>query len=160
MNKKISYLISTLFGSGYFPKAPGTFGSFVSLPIIFIICYYCGFVGLLITIAAVFIIAMPAVKKVLSYTEHDPSFIVIDEFIGQAVTFLFVANFLKNNNSFSALVCYITGFALFRFFDVKKPYPVSYADKKIKNAFGVILDDIFAGLYAAVLLKILLYFYL
>ena len=158
MTKKISYIISTLFGAGYFPKAPGTFGSFVGLPIIFVICYYFGFIGLLLTIVISFIIAMPAVKKVLTYTEHDPSFIVVDEFIGQSVTFLFVADFLKSNISLSAFVCYALGFALFRLFDVTKPYPVSYADQKITNAFGVILDDIFAGIYAAVILKIILYF--
>lgn len=155
MNKTLAYLISTLFGSGYFPKAPGTFGSFVSLPIIFVVCYYFGFVGLLATILIAFVIAMPAVKKVLTYTEHDPSFIVVDEFIGQAVTFLFVADLLKNNISLLAFIYYAIGFILFRFFDVTKPYPVSYADKKIKNAFGVILDDIFAGVYAAVILKII-----
>ncbi len=155
MNKKFSYLISTLFGAGYFPKAPGTFGSFVSLPIIFAVCYYFGFVGLLLTIIVVCVFSLPAVKKVLTYTEHDPSFIVVDEFIGQSVTFLFVANLLKNNISLKVFVVYIVGFALFRIFDVTKPYPVSYADKKITNAFGVILDDIFAGIYAAVILKII-----
>lgn len=149
MKKNIAFFLSTLFYSGYFPKAPGTFGSFISLPIIFIVCYNFGLFGLILTILISFIIALFAVKKVLSYTEHDPSFVVIDEFIGQAVTFLFVADILKNKYN---VVMYVIGFILFRVFDVWKPFPVSYADKKIKNALGVILDDVFAGIYAAIIL--------
>ena len=149
MKKNIAFFLSTLFYSGYFPKAPGTFGSFISLPIIFIVCYNFGLFGLILTILISFIIALFAVKKVLSYTEHDPSFVVIDEFIGQAVTFLFVADILKNKYN---VVMYVIGFILFRIFDVWKPFPVSYADKKIKNALGVILDDVFAGIYAAIIL--------
>ena len=153
--KKIAFFISTLGYCGYFPKAPGTFGSLVSIPIIFIICYYFGFIGLFLTIIISFIIALLAVKKVLMYTKHDPSFVVIDEFIGQAVTFLLIANKLKY---FNGIIFYILGFILFRIFDITKPFPVSYADKKINNAFGVILDDVFAGLYAAIILYLLKYF--
>jgi phosphatidylglycerophosphatase A len=154
--KKIAFFISTLGYCGYFPKAPGTFGSLVSIPIIFIICYYFGFIGLFLTIIISFSVALLAVKKVLMYTKHDPSFVVIDEFIGQAVTFLLIANKLKY---FNGIIFYILGFILFRIFDITKPFPVSYADKKINNAFGVILDDIFAGLYAAIILYLLKYFF-
>lgn len=149
MKKKIALLLSTLFYSGFFPKAPGTFGSFVSLFIIAIIIYYFGFIGLSLLIIISFILAMFSVTETLKYTKHDPSFIVIDELIGQAVTFMFVSNFLKNNNS---LIIYLFGFIFFRLFDVLKPFPVSYADKKIRNAFGVILDDILAGIYASICL--------
>ena len=133
--KKLAFFISTLFYCGYFPKAPGTFGSLVSIPVIFIVCYYFGFIGLFLTIIISFFIALMAVKKVLMYTKHDPSFVVIDEFIGQAVTFLLIADKLKY---FNGIIFYIIGFILFRIFDVTKPFPVSYADKKINNAFGVI----------------------
>ena len=153
--KKLAFFISTLFYAGYFPKAPGTFGSLVSIPIIFIVCYYFGFIGLFLTIGISFFIALIAVKKVLMYTDHDPSFVVIDEFIGQAVTFLLIADKLK---AFNGIIFYIIGFVLFRIFDVTQPFPVSYADKKINNAFGVILDDIFAGIYAAIILYLIKYF--
>ena len=149
MKKKIALLLSTLFYSGFFPKAPGTFGSFVSLFIIAIIIYYFGFIGLSLLIIISFILAMFSVTETLKYTKHDPSFIVIDELIGQAVTFMFVSNFLKNNNS---LIIYLFGFVFFRLFDVLKTFPVCYADKKIRNAFGVILDDILAGIYASICL--------
>ena len=154
--KKLAFFISTLFYCGYFPKAPGTFGSLVSIPVIFIVCYYFGFIGLFLTIIISFFIALMAVKKVLMYTKHDPSFVVIDEFIGQAVTFLLIADKLKY---FNGIIFYIIGFILFRIFDVTKPFPVSYADKKINNAFGVILDDIFAGIYAAIILWLVKYIF-
>ena len=89
--KKFSFFISTLCYIGFFPKAPGTAGSLVSLPVIFFICYKFGLVGLVFTIIISFFVALLSVKKVLLYTKHDPSFVVIDEFIGQAVTFLFIA---------------------------------------------------------------------
>ncbi len=152
--KQFAFLLSTLFYVGYFPKMPGTIGSLVSLPIIFYVCYKFGFFGLLITIIISFVVAMVSVKEVLKYTKHDPSFVVIDEFIGQAVTFLLIADTLVSNTN---IVPYITGFILFRIFDVIKPYPVSYADKKIQNAFGVILDDIFAGIYATIIIYFILY---
>ena len=153
--KKFSFFISTLCYIGFFPKAPGTVGSFVSLPVIFFICYKFGLIGLVFTIIISFFVALLSVKKVLLYTKHDPSFVVIDEFIGQAVTFLFIADTLKSNTN---LVPYIIGFILFRIFDITKPFPVSYADKKITNAFGVILDDIFAGIYATIILYFIMLF--
>ena len=95
-------------------------------------------------------------NKVLKYTEHDPSFIVVDEFIGQSVTFLLISNSLISKTN---VIPYIIGFILFRIFDVVKPYPVNYADKKIQNAFGVIVDDIFAGIYATILLYVISYLF-
>lgn len=152
MKKKLSFMISTLFYIGYFPKAPGTAGSFASLFLIALFNFYFGLMGLLLLIALSFIFAMFSIPEVLKYTEHDPSFIVIDELIGQAITFIFISTSLTNNIDF---LIYIFGFIFFRFFDVLKPFPVSYADKKIKNAFGVILDDILAGIYAGICLLII-----
>jgi phosphatidylglycerophosphatase A len=151
MKKKIAFMLSTLFYAGSFPKAPGTFGSFVSLFLIAPITYYFGFTGLMVLILISFILAMFSVTETLKYTKHDPSFIVIDELIGQAVTFIFVSNFLANNNNLSV---YLFGFIFFRLFDVLKPFPVSYADKKIRNAFGVIFDDVLAGVYASICLLV------
>lgn len=157
MKKQISFMLSTLFYVGYFPKAPGTIGSFVSLFLIALINFNFGLIGLISLIIISFIIAMFSVSETLKYTKHDPSFVVIDELIGQAVTFIFVSNFLMNNND---LLIYLFGFIFFRLFDILKPFPVSYADKQIKNAFGVILDDILAGIYASIcllIMKIILY---
>ena len=148
MNPNLSLLVATLFGTGYFPKAPGTAGSFVSLPVIFLVCFYFGLKGLLFLIIGGYIIALISIHEVLKLTKHDPGFVVIDEFIGQSVSFLFIANYLKNNTD--NLWLYIMGFLFFRLFDVKKPFPVGYIDKNILNANGVILDDVVAGLYSAI----------
>ena len=92
-------------------------------------------------------------KEVLKYTSHDPAFIVIDEVAGQLMTFTFVAQYLQGD--IKAWVIYLAGFVLFRFFDIFKPQPVRWADRKILNAWGVMLDDIIAGCYAALILLIL-----
>ncbi len=152
MKKQLSFIISTLFYIGYFPKAPGTVGSFVSLFLVALINFYFGIIGLLSLIIISFVLAMFSVAETLKYTKHDPSFIVIDELIGQAVTFIFVSNFLINNSN---LLIYVLGFIFFRLFDILKPFPVSYADKKIRNAFGVILDDVLAGIYASICLLLI-----
>ena len=144
-----------MFGTGYFPKTPGPAGSLVSLPFIFLVCYYFGFNGLLFLIIATYIISFISIKEVLKHTKHDPGFVVIDEFIGQSVSFLFIANYLKHNSE--NLWLYVIGFLFFRLFDIEKPFPVGYIDKKILNAHGVILDDVFAGLYSAVVVY-LIYF--
>ncbi|MEA5001005.1 MAG: phosphatidylglycerophosphatase A [Endomicrobiaceae bacterium] len=150
--EKTAILAGTLFYAGYFPVAPGTFGSLISLPVIFIVCYFFGTLGLLTIIILSFIVSIISVKEILLHTEHDPSFVVIDEFVGQSVTFLTVAELLKRNADYWWV--YIIGFLLFRLFDVTKPFPVSYADKKINNALGVVLDDILAGAYASVCLYV------
>ena len=157
MKKQLSFAITTLFGTGYFPIAPGTAGSLVSLPIIFLTCYYFGLTGLVLLIIFSLFIGLLTTKEVLKYTKHDPSFIVIDEFIGQSITFIFVANILKHD--LSVWWIYLVGFVFFRLFDVWKPFPIRNIDKKVTNTFGVILDDVFAGFYASSLLHIIVYIY-
>ncbi|MFA7074308.1 MAG: phosphatidylglycerophosphatase A [Endomicrobiaceae bacterium] len=151
--EKTAFLAGTLFYAGYFPVAPGTVGSLVSLPVIFIVCYYFGTLGLLLLVLISFIVSLICVKEILLHTEHDPSYVVIDEFVGQSVTFLAISGVLKNNFNYWWL--YIAGFLLFRLFDVTKPFPVNYADKKMNNASGVVLDDVFAGIYAGICLYLL-----
>lgn len=157
MKKQLSFTVATLFGTGYFPVAPGTAGSLASLPIIFLTCYYFGLTGLILLIVFSFLIGFLSTKEVLKYTKHDPSFIVIDEFIGQSITFIFVANILKHD--LSVWWIYLVGFVFFRLFDVWKPFPIRAIDKKVTNTFGVILDDIVAGFYASSLLHIIVYIY-
>ena len=148
MKQKLALLVATLFGTGYFPKVPGTAGSFVSIPVIFLVCFYFGLKGLLLLIIIGYIIALISIDEVLKHNEHDPGFVVIDEFIGQAVSFLFVSNYLKNNtdNVWLCIICFL----LFRLFDVKKPFPIGYIDKNILTANGVILDDVIAGIYSSI----------
>ena len=98
-------------------------------------------------------IGLIASKEVLKYTKHDPSLIVIDEVAGQSLSFVLLADKLVGN--MQAWLVYLVGFAFFRLFDIWKPQPVRWADRKILNAWGVMLDDIFAGVYAAVCLYLI-----
>ncbi len=149
----LCYAIASVLGVGYFPVASGTAGSFVTLPIVFIIAYFWGLWGLLGLILLTMILGIISTKEVLKYTSHDPSIVVIDEVVGQSVTFLFVADRLQTN--LKAWPIYIIGFCLFRLFDITKPQPAKWADTKLLNAWGVMLDDVFAGLYAGIALYVI-----
>lgn len=146
MIKKISYAFASVLGIGYFPFAPGTLGSLVTLPAVWFVYQYYGLEGLWGFIMLAYLLGILSVREVLKSSKHDPSFVVIDEVAGQAMAFVFVPNHLDK------WWVYLVGFALFRFFDILKIGPVKWADEKIENETGVMLDDIFAGIFAAVLL--------
>ena len=150
MKKKLAYLIATFFGAGYAPAAPGTAGSLVTLPFAAVLAYYFGLAGILIATAIVFVIGTCATHEVLKTSKHDPSFVVIDEVAGQLLSFALIADNLQFDGD--SWLLYLLGFMLFRLFDITKPQPAGWADRKVRNAFGVMLDDIFAGAYAAIVL--------
>lgn len=150
MKKKICYFISSLFNVGFLPKAPGTYGSLFSFIFIVPISYYFGVSGIVLFSAFCFLLGCFTSNEVLKHTEHDPGFIVIDETVGQTISFVFIGEFLKYNTS--AWLFYVLGFILFRFFDITKPFLIGIADKKIRNAFGVMLDDVIAGIFAGLTL--------
>lgn len=153
MYKFLCYTAGSGFGVGYFPFASGTAGSFATLPFAFAAACYFGLPGILLLALFSFVIGVIASKEVLKYTKHDPSIIIIDEVVGQLLTFSLVANKLVDN--LNAWWAYIIGFFLFRFFDIVKPQPAKWADQKVLNAWGVMLDDVFAGIYAAILLYVI-----
>ena len=153
MKKRIYLLIATFLGSGFSKIAPGTMGSLTTIPLAFILAYFYGLIGIILGVITSFAIGVFVIKEILKNTPHDPGFIVIDETSGQLLTFAAVANFLQYNQH--AWLVYITGFILFRIFDITKPQPVRWADRKILNAWGVMLDDIIAGCYAMLILYIL-----
>lgn len=146
-----AYLIATWFKSGLSPKAPGTVGSLCTLPLAFVMIYFYGIWGILVSALLLFIIGERATKIVLSDSKDDldPGFVVIDEVVGQLLAFVFVAVFPLT------IWSYVLGFAFFRFFDILKPWPVSYFDQKVHSAFGVMMDDVMAGLMAGGLLWII-----
>jgi len=151
--KFLSYTACSGFGVGYFPFASGSAGSFATLPFAFAVAYFFGFWGIIISSAFVFAIGVIACKEVLKYTKHDPSIIIIDEVVGQLLTFALVANGLIGN--LNAWWAYVIGFVLFRIFDITKPQPAKWADTKIMNSWGVMLDDVFAGVYATICLYLI-----
>ena len=155
--KKINVLISTFFGNGYISKIPGTFTSLSTLVILYILFEILQFKNLnyiLILYSIIFFYSFYAVMD--SETEFeikDPRQIVIDEVLGQALPLILIV-YLSSNNLINVPVeiYYLLSFILFRFFDIVKPFPVSYFDKHHKNFFGIIMDDIVAGLYTMLII--------
>jgi phosphatidylglycerophosphatase A len=156
MKDKIALTLATFFGAGLSPKAPGTAGSFATLPLAFVLAYFFGMAGLFYTAFVVFFVGVWATHQLIKDSEEkDPSKVVIDETVGQLITFLPIAPKLYHNAQLEVVAIYLLGFALFRLFDICKAGPVKWADSKLKNAWGVMLDDVFAGIFAALVLVLL-----
>ena len=148
MNKKIATMIATYFGLGLSPKAPGTVGSLGTLPLAFVLCFFGGVYAVVIASVLIFVIGVPATHEVIKdLQDKDPGKVVVDEVVGQLLTFLFVADNLYRNTH--TWWIYLFGFAAFRFFDICKMGPVKWFDRNVKNAYGVMLDDVCAGLMGA-----------
>ena len=158
--KKINVLISTFFGNGYISKIPGTFTSFSTLIILYILFEVLQFKNLnyiLILYSIIFFYSFYAVMdSETEFENKDPRQIVIDEVLGQAMPLIFIV-YLSSKNLINVPVeiYYFLSFILFRFFDIVKPFPVSYFDKKHKNFFGIIMDDIMAGLYTMLIIYLI-----
>ncbi|MBU3826649.1 MAG: phosphatidylglycerophosphatase A [Candidatus Anaerobiospirillum merdipullorum] len=138
------HLIALGFGSGLCPKAPGTCGSLVAaIPCGLLLAWQ--LYGVLAVLFMVTFIggtyACAQAEKAMG--EHDHGAVVIDEFAGMFLTALTVPAGM-------ALYGTISTFVLFRIFDILKPFPVSWADKKVPGGLGIMLDDVLAGLYAAI----------
>lgn len=154
---KLALIFATFFGAGLSPKAPGTAGSFATLVLAFLMAYFFGRDGIIYAAIVSFFVGVWATNELTKNSaEKDPSKVVIDETAGQLISFVLVAPYLQNNLSVKALFVYLLGFAFFRLFDIVKMGPVKWADTKIKNAWGVMLDDVFAGIFAAIVLMFIL----
>ena len=155
--KKINLLISTFFGNGYISKIPGTFTSLSTLVILYILFEVLQFNNLnyiLILYSIIFFYSFYAVMdSEMEFDNKDPRQIVIDEVLGQAMPLILIV-YLSSKNliNIPVEIYYLLSFILFRFFDIIKPFPVSYFDKQHKNFFGIIMDDIMAGLYTILII--------
>ena len=156
MIKKINFLFITLFGIGKIKKIPGSIASLATILFLFFLFHIVkidpNFV--LIFIIIIFIISLYAVNVFIkNLDDKDPKEIVIDEFIGQSIPIcLYEIAHEASKETNEILTYYFIIFILFRIFDITKPYPVSYYDKNFKNSFGVIMDDVCAGLYVVAVL--------
>ena len=158
--KKINVLISTFFGYGYLTKIPGTVTSLVTTVFIYIAYEYLGYTDLkfsIIFFLLLFFYSFYAVKDSESeFKDKDPRQIVIDEVLGQAMPLILLLYLnQKNLISLQIEVYYLLSFLSFRFFDIIKPFPVSYFDKNFKNYFGIIMDDIMAGFYSMLVIYLI-----
>jgi len=147
----INFLFVTLFGIGKLKKIPGSYASLATTMFLFFLFHILNFSPnfVLIGVIVVFLISLYAINIFIKDLDNkDPKEIVIDEFIGQSIPIcLYEIAHQSEKETDNLLIFYFIMFILFRIFDIVKPYPVSYYDKNFKNSFGVIMDDVCAGLY-------------
>lgn len=147
--KKFKIFLGTLFGAGLLPGAPGTWGSLATLPIIWLAWLASPVYGvILLTLIFCALSIWTAPAAVEAYGD-DPSSFVMDEAAGQSVVFLFVT---FTTGTAGTLALLFGGFILFRIFDILKPFGIKRMEK-ISGKFGILLDDLLAGVYAWVCLQ-------
>lgn len=143
--EKPSHFIAFGFGTGALPIAPGTFGTLIAIPFYLVLSalslsLYL-FVVLLIILGSTWL--CDRVSKEIGVEDHQG--MCLDEIVGYLVTMINVPR---------GLIWIAAGFILFRIFDIWKPWPIRYADEKIHGGFGMILDDVLAGMYSCIILQI------
>ena len=158
MIKTFNYLFVTCFGIGTFRFAPGTITSFITTIFLYSLFHIINLSSniILFILFLIFFYSFYAIDEYIKDNNNkDPKEVVVDEFIGQSIPiclYEIAHGSIKNSQETALFYFYI--FILFRYFDIKKPFPVSYFDKKFKNSFGVILDDVVAGIYVVLTLII------
>lgn len=142
------HLLAFGFGSGCAPKAPGTFGTLMALPFYLLLSTLpvAAYVVVLLLAFVAGIWICERTSRALGV--HDHGGIVWDEFVGLWLTLCAVPL------SWQAV---LVGFVLFRLFDIWKPWPIGWLDRKVSGGFGIMLDDVVAGLYAAILMQMAVY---
>ncbi len=159
-------LLASCFGLGRLPLAPGTWGS---LPVVFLFAIMCQFhlpgpaitavmTVLLLAGAVICVIFGPA--AIAATGKDDPGEVVADELAGQALTYLVILFFIPAILT-PGQICIITsaGFLLFRFFDIAKPWPIRKLEK-LPKGWGILADDLLAGVYAAIVLLIIIFLWM
>ena len=156
MKNNIIFIFVTLFGIGKIKKIPGSFASLATTLFLYFLFHILNIPPniILISIIFIFFISIYTVNIFIKNMENkDPKEVVIDEFIGQSIPIcLYEIAHEGTKETDRVLIFYFVMFILFRIFDIVKPYPVSYYDKNFKNSFGVIMDDVAAGLYVVAVL--------
>ena len=134
------------FGSGLAPKAPGTFCTLAAVPIFLLLFplspIYYALVVLFMTISGIYICQ----KTADAVGVHDHGAIVWDEIVGFLITMFMIPV------SWQSL---LMGFILFRFFDIVKPWPICFIDKKVQGGLGIMLDDVLAGLFSLLIMQLI-----
>ena len=152
----INFLFVTLFGIGKLKKIPGSYASLATTIFLFFVFHIFNISTniVLISIILIFFVSLYAVNIFIKDLDNkDPKEVVIDEFIGQSIPIcLYEVAHEGSKETSQVLTFYFIMFILFRIFDITKPYPISYYDKNFKNSFGVIMDDVCAGLYVVAVL--------
>ena len=159
---KFNSLFVTLFGIGRISKIPGSIASLVTIIFLFFIFQILDLAPdvVLICLIVIFFVSLYSINQFIKNKENkDPKEIVIDEFIGQSIPIcLYEIAHEGSKETNEVLTFYFIMFILFRIFDITKPYPVSYYDKNFKNSFGVVMDDVCAGLYVVAVMVLYMVF--
>lgn len=143
----LTHFLGFGFGTGLAPFAPGTFGSLAALPIILLLQFHVTWSYLIVTTLAVSYGVIICQRVADDLGVHDHPAIVWDEIAGMLITFIAIP---------LTPLTLLLGFVLFRFFDIVKPFPIRLIDKKVKGGLGIMLDDVIAGIFAAITLRFLL----
>ncbi len=153
---RLNFLFVTLFGIGKLKKIPGSYASLATTIFLFFLFHILNLSPNIVLVGVIFIflISIYAVNVFIKNLDNkDPKEVVIDEFIGQSIPIcLYEIAHEDTKTNGQILTFYFIMFILFRIFDIAKPYPASYYDKNLKNGFGVIMDDVCAGLYVVAIL--------
>jgi len=146
-------LIGTLFGAGYLPKAPGTWGSLFFLPFIYASFLLGGYIGLIVLTIIASLLSLLSAPAAIEYLGPDPGEFVMDECAGQALVFVISLPILGLQLN---LLILLAGFILFRVFDITKPLGIKLVEK-FRGKYGILYDDLLAGFYASLSLTAILY---
>ncbi len=142
------YFFAFGFGSGLSPKAPGTVGTIAAIPLYIILAGFHPWIYAGIVVAALVLGVLACDWVARDMAVKDPAAIVWDEFVG-----LWIALFMLPDGWYWL----ITGFLLFRFFDILKPWPVSFLDRELSGGLGIMMDDVAAGFYSLLVLQVTAY---
>ena len=163
MIKKLNYYFITLFIFGdSIEKYRGTWASLSTTLFLFLLIH--GFkipiIIIFLSLLLILFYSFFAINSCLhDFKDDDPQEIVIDEFLGQSLPIFLLYYPIQKGDPESAWVYLIMCFILFRFFDILKPFPINLVDKKIKNGFGVVLDDLLAGVYVLIAIALFGHFF-
>lgn len=146
MLKSILIQIATLFGVGKFPKAPGTVATLATVPLWYVMSFLSPMLYMLLVLVLIVLGVVAAEAYEAHSGKHDSKEIVIDEVVGYLITMTWLPVTWQ-----SAVV----GFLVFRFFDIVKPPPIRQLDQKVQGGFGVMVDDIAAGIIGSILMQLL-----
>ena len=145
MNRFI-LLFATGFGVGYSPIVPGTLGSVIAIPVYYFLATIRSPIYEITLIAFFFLSVWISENAEKYFKKKDDRRIVIDEIMGFLITMLWIPK-----TGFAIMM----GFFLFRFFDILKPFPIRHMERRFKGGFGIVLDDVMAGVYANIVLQII-----
>jgi len=144
---KFFLFLATGFGVGYSPVAPGTLGTLIAIPVYYFLSNISSPIYEITLVGFFFLSVWISENAEIFFGKKDDQRIVIDEIMGFLVTMLWVPK---------TAILIVIGFFVFRFFDILKPFPIRRLEKKFKGGYGVVLDDVMAGVYSNIVLQVIL----